>query len=487
MKNTALWKWRALGCSLLILESLVLPIFAESPAGSISVNEHSQGERAEGVLLVKAMRPDSQTPQCANQTCHTDILARKVQHGPVAQKKCMVCHQYEEVREHSFKLEQKVSTLCTSCHALSLRNYVHEPVQKGQCTGCHDPHGSEQRFMLLADPTTGLCLKCHQQDIADKKYVHGPVASGACILCHESHSSWENKLLTKKPHDLCLECHSELNPKGAQGRHVHQPIKDGQCSVCHDPHASNKRYQLRASGKDLCLDCHTEIENKLERSPVIHGAIDAETGCMGCHRPHFSALPKLQKSTQPQLCLTCHDRPIKLKGQKPLTDMATLLKENPNHHGPIREGSCTACHEPHAGAHFRLLSEEYPAGFYAPFSLDRYKLCFSCHIPDMVLKKSGQGLTQFRSDDVNLHWLHVNQEKGRTCRACHEVHASRQPMHIRDSVPFGDRGWKLQIKFSKTPTGGSCSPGCHKQRDYNRAASLPSNPASPESKTGVSP
>jgi predicted CXXCH cytochrome family protein len=154
--------------------------------------------------------------------------------------------------------------------------------------------------------------------------------------------------------------------------------------------------------------------------------------------------------------------------------MALLLKNNPDWHGPIRQGACSACHNPHAGKNFRLLAENYPPQFYAPFNVDTFKLCFKCHIPDLVLKPSGQGLTQFRNGDKNLHWLHVNQEKGRTCRACHEVHASRRPAHIREAVPFGSSGWLLDLNFKQSTDGGSCSPGCHTLRSYGRTSPMPS-------------
>ena len=107
--------------------------------------------------------------------------------------------------------------------------------------------------------------------------------------------------------------------------------------------------------------------------------------------------------------------------------------------------------------------------FYAPFDLGIYDLCFQCHIKEMVTVKEGKGLTRFKNGDLNLHYVHVHQEKGRTCRACHEVHASTNPFHIRTSVPFGTGGWSYEIKFEKTPTGGTCASGCHVPRSYNRS------------------
>ncbi len=325
--------------------------------------------------------------------------------------------------------------------------------------------------MLKADPTRGLCLSCHkQQAFASKKFVHGPVNTGACILCHEPHSSWEAKLLTEPPQKLCVGCHSELVAKASETRHVHAPVKDN-CTGCHDPHASDFKFQLRQSAPELCLSCHKDVKNALATSPVVHGATTEAGGCLGCHTPHFSQLPKLQKMAQPQVCLGCHDKPIKAADGQTLTDFAALLKDNPQQHGPIREGACTACHQPHAGQRFRMLLADYPPQFYAPFKIEQYGLCFTCHIQDLVLKQQGVGLTRFRKGELNLHFVHVNQEKGRTCRACHEVHASRHPFHIRDAVPFGDKGWMLELNYQQTPTGGRCSPGCHGPKEYDHGGS----------------
>ena len=61
----------------------------------------------------------------------------------------------------------------------------------------------------------------------------------------------------------------------------------------------------------------------------------------------------------------------------------------------------------------------------------------------------------------------MNKERrGRTCRACHQTHASNLPKHIRESVSYGM--WDLPVGFTKTQTGGSCSPGCHLPKDYDR-------------------
>lgn len=432
------------------------------------------GNVASAQLTPKPPTPEAKTPlQTCTSECHKDIVNHKVMHGPV-QRDCAVCHiQTGDLKDHTFAFLVPKEDLCNRCHALPHENSVHAPVKEGKCTECHDPHGSDHVRVLVADPGRDLCLKCHKQDFAKAKFVHGPVAIGACIVCHKAHSSTEPKLLAQDSKSLCLSCHSEIQTKPENGLHIHAALEQG-CTGCHDPHASDHKFQLRQTAPGLCLSCHQDkFDQMTAGATVVHGAISAEGGCTACHESHSSRQTALQRGQQPDTCLSCHDKQIKTPAGAVVANMAALLMANPNRHGPIREGDCTACHNPHAGQHFKLLTESYPAQFYAPFKVDTFKLCFRCHSPDLALKPTGSGLTKFRNGESNLHYLHVNQEKGRTCRACHEVHASRNPAHIRDAVPFGNSGWMLNINFEQTASGGSCSPGCHAPKTYNRTGLLP--------------
>lgn len=427
--------------------------------------------RAEPPTVV---RPTTRTAACVGNGCHATIINRPVVHGPVARHTCQACHTELEPRLHTFRDPMPREKMCVGCHVLQHRDVTHQPVAVGDCTGCHDPHGSACKSILRADPATRLCLTCHADlGFLKKKHVHGPVAAGACILCHESHSSWNAKLLKKRAPEICANCHAEVPKSLETRRHVHAPVAEGRCAECHDPHAGDQRGQLRTDSATLCGKCHEPIRHSLASSAVVHGAATTGDGCLGCHVGHASDQPRLQRQPQPAACLTCHDKTLLDAAGRPIADMAAMLRDNPNHHGPIREGNCTACHNPHASGNFRLLSTDYPADFYAPFDPARYRLCFGCHQPEMVTSAKGTGFTQFRDGDRNLHSLHVNQEKGRTCRACHEVHASKRPFHIRDAVPFGNSNWMLEINFEKRDTGGSCAPACHKPQTYDRNRSAP--------------
>jgi hypothetical protein len=57
-------------------------------------------------------------------------------------------------------------------------------------------------------------------------------------------------------------------------------------------------------------------------------------------------------------------------------------------------------------------------------------------------------------------------DRGRTCRACHEVHAAKQKHQLRDGVPYGSKGWVLKLNYAKTANGGSCEKTCHESRSY---------------------
>lgn len=411
---------------------------------------------------------ESQT--CAG-ACHQDVLNYPFMHGP-AEERCEDCHVLGNEEKHTFFLVAQEQDLCRKCHAIPQRNHSHLPVKNGACMSCHDPHGSDHKAMLLADPKTDLCVRCHERSMFRADYVHGPVVVGACVVCHEPHSSMEPALTREPEPQMCLTCHGEVERSEEAGWHTHGALREG-CTGCHDPHAAPHPFQLKATAPDLCLSCHGErLHQQLAGASLVHGALNEPGGCTECHEAHGSVLPSLQRESEKTQCLDCHDRELKTQSGDILPNMARLLDENPDHHGPIREGACTVCHEPHSADRFRLLVEDYPPEFYAPFSIDRFKLCFRCHIPDLVLKEEGRGLTDFRNGTQNLHWLHVNREKGRTCRACHEVHASKHPAHIRESVPFGDSGWLLEINFTQTERGGACTPGCHQERSYDRGDSV---------------
>jgi len=113
-----------------------------------------------------------------------------------------------------------------------------------------------------------------------------------------------------------------------------------------------------------------------------------------------------------------------------------------------------------------LLQEPHPATLYVKFSVDAYGLCFNCHNKRLATDERTTQ-TGFRDGDRNLHYVHVHQEKGRSCGACHEVHRADHSRLIRKELSFGPGGWSMPLEFTETEAGGTCGSGCHQALSYD--------------------
>jgi predicted CXXCH cytochrome family protein len=265
--------------------------------------------------------------------------------------------------------------------------------------------------------------------------------------------------------ELCGECHEEIALALAEAEYVHSPAEDD-CTDCHGPHSGPFPKMLQAEKGALCDECHDDVVASVQQSTVQHSPATTDGECLNCHDPHAANSEPMLKAPQRALCLGCHDRPQKA-GERSVTNIAAWLDQNGVWHRPIRQQGCSGCHQPHGGEHARLLKAPFPDGFYAPFDPKAYGLCFTCHDKRLATTKRTRSASNFRDGDRNLHFVHVNKrERGRTCRACHEVHASSRPRQIRESVPYGR--WLMPIAFEKSETGGACAPGCHERAVYTR-------------------
>jgi predicted CXXCH cytochrome family protein len=258
-----------------------------------------------------------------------------------------------------------------------------------------------------------------------------------------------------------------MDARIANAGYRHRALATG-CTDCHSPHTSDQRFELKSPVPSLCSQCHEKTFRGQEAAEVKHSPFTESPSCLNCHNPHLSQNDHLLNSDDMNTCLSCHDEPIKV-GQYELARIGQMLLANPMHHGPIQSKECSECHKPHGSSNFRLLTDEYPKESYTPFLESKYQLCFRCHEPTLAEEERTTTATGFRNGDRNLHFVHVNQvPTGRNCRLCHEVHASSLPKHMRISAPFGT--WELPIGFNETEDGGSCSPGCHAMKKYERTA-----------------
>jgi predicted CXXCH cytochrome family protein len=274
----------------------------------------------------------------------------------------------------------------------------------------------------------------------------------------------------------CYLCHDDLQRRMESEPHVHGPAAK-QCVACHDPHTSEFANQLVAPISQTCTTAchdHKNIAARLDGLTHPHDAVTKGKQCANCHESHSAPEPVLLGERMDRVCLRCHDKPVKARDGHDIPDMRPVLTEAKFPHGPVRDGQCSACHDAHGSDVPAMLTAPYPQTFYARFDIANMALCFTCHIKQMALTETTDRLTNFRNGEINLHFVHVNREsKGRTCRTCHAVHGSDLPKHMASEVPFEGSNWSMPIRFEKTDTGGSCSPGCHKPLGYDRKKPRP--------------
>lgn len=299
---------------------------------------------------------------------------------------------------------------------------------------------------------------------------HAPFEAGDCKVCHQGNDPKRPGPLKKATPALCLDCHEEFAGV-LKRRHMHAPARTA-CTACHNPHNAAQPKLLLAESGALCKSCHVKTKVISETAKVKHRALSEGKQCNNCHDPHGSSISRLLTALPFELCVNCHNRDTMAGADgKKLQNMKALLDANPVWHGPVAERDCSVCHEPHGSANFRLLNEYYPPEFYAPYDRRNYELCMTCHREKAFSSAETTTLTGFRNGAQNLHFVHVQQgNRGRTCRACHEVHATKQKSLIREGVPYGSGGWVLALNYKRTETGGSCEKTCHQQRTYSRQA-----------------
>ncbi len=393
---------------------------------------------------------------CVTSKCHADISSKQWVHGPVGAGICNICHTLVDQKKHEFIFTTDKEELCFGCHEttrdMMIEDHVHTPVADGNCVGCHDPHQSDYQFTLKGNAAE-LCFVCHKKEEFSKNFVHGPVGVGDCNVCHNPHASPNVKQLIAPPEDLCFVCHKEKSGM-LDKRHVHKPVGE-KCTNCHNPHSDNSKFMLPNDPPELCFGCHQGIETAMNLSYQHEPA--ANGNCDECHDPHSSDNPRLFLLPQDDLCFSCH------------SELSEYVASQEYKHGPVKQGDCNACHNPHGSENFKILRKYFPEEFYMPYAEDNYALCFECHNRQIAHDTETKTLTDFRDKERNLHFLHVNKDvKGRSCKACHQVHASDQEKHIRESVPFGKISWELPVTYTKTENGGSCVVGCHAPKEYKR-------------------
>jgi predicted CXXCH cytochrome family protein len=244
------------------------------------------------------------------------------------------------------------------------------------------------------------------------------------------------------------------------------PVAEEACDNCHEstgeshPQEGVKGFSLMDRLPDLCFYCHEEF------SPQQHAHPPYDQGeCLSCHDVHGSSEASLLQLPEQELCLSCHNKEYVTDSTKTV-NIRPLVKGKVLVHSAIEGGGCIQCHLSHGSDYRALLMDVYPEEDYVPSRTDNFGLCFLCHDTDLIDAEETEWGTNFRNGIRNLHQLHINGNKGRNCRLCHNLHGSATSFLIEERVAFGN--WEMNMNFVPAENGGSCLPGCHGLQTYER-------------------
>ncbi|MBN1252731.1 MAG: hypothetical protein JXA16_11385, partial [Bacteroidales bacterium] len=391
----------------------------------------------------------------------SEEMKLKQTHTP-AKENCFKCHNPHSAKK-SYLLPGTVPNLCYSCHKdFNTKKNIHKPAGDGQCIKCHATHGSKNKSLLTQKSTEKLCKEYHDLKINEGDNVHNPVQSGRCHKCHDSHQSDFDSYLKNKMPELCFGCHDNVGT-AIISKYVHAPAKEN-CFKCHDAHSAKESFLVPKTNPSLCYDCHDDLINRINSYQFGHKALNDKKSCTTCHSPHGSSEANFLKLKEKDLCLNCHNKTYKSKTGN-VINIKKQLETSVYIHGPVNEG-CSMCHNPHAANNQYLLIDNFPVGSYAPVTKENFALCFNCHTSELIEQKNSKTATNFRDGDQNLHFLHTNGNRGRNCITCHDMHSSKNEHLIEDKANYGN--WEMPIKFINQENGGSCFPGCHSEKKYDR-------------------
>ena len=395
------------------------------------------------------LKPGAEGTVCLD--CHSEFaekLKSTFVHAPVQAGDCTGCHS-PHTSAHGKLLAASPSALCATCHPNVVPDKAvssHKVAIEGNCVKCHDPHGSSNE-KLLVKVGNDLCLSCHQtlgDAIAKVKFKHLPVSSD-CLSCHNPHGSDKAARLLRDPvPTLCVTCHKPDSPRFAS-QHVNYPVAKADCTSCHDPHGSNvagilfdtvhspvasKRcvqchnaaasaepFATRRPGFELCRGCHSAMMNETFGRSRVHWPLVDKTGCLSCHEAHASRQKKLLNVEEARLCGQCHqdtvDWQAKLAERERQETAAakTRVVKGALTHEPIRKGTCSACHLPHASDSGHLMRQA-----------SIVEGCGTCH--DWLKHNShpvGTKYADTRNKNLSLD-----------CLSCHRAHGTG----YRHLIPF---------------------------------------------------
>lgn len=123
-------------------------------------------------------------------------LPESSSHEPFVNHLCSECHIIPETTEArpswimgKPKLRYPVEELCARCHEPPQATYIHGPVAMRRCDLCHTPHESRYPHLLKLESTNETCISCHSGETFITQDAHEDLGPMECTTCHDPHAS----------------------------------------------------------------------------------------------------------------------------------------------------------------------------------------------------------------------------------------------------------------------------------------------------------
>lgn len=172
----------------------------------------------------------------------------------------------------------------------------------------------------------------------------------------------------------CHQCHKNI----IQMNSGHAPALNWLCSECHtgktgeyNEGVSLSKYAAPDPIMERCFSCHDKIKNDWMARKSEHGPV-RDGRCNRCHNPHGGENLFFLRKPIWELCTTCHAE--KAVGEHVISSFVRAKSHptqgRPDPARPGRELVCSGCHDPHGSQGIYLLRTKGQTAF---------SICVRCH------------------------------------------------------------------------------------------------------------
>ncbi|WP_295081973.1 cytochrome c3 family protein [Sulfurimonas sp.] len=142
------------------------------------------------------------------------------------------------------------------------------------------------------------------------RFFHQDAKEKKCASCHNMTSNipTNNEALEDVTKTTCYECHNSM----ISTKNTHAPAANWLCINCHNGKFGEYNMQDKGASKYLvadpvaktCAECHEDVK-EWEESKFGHGPVN-DGRCERCHNPHGSDNEFFLRKSIWELCTTCH-------------------------------------------------------------------------------------------------------------------------------------------------------------------------------------